>query len=63
MDDSVDTIRIAAEKRAIEIGANINVYTYGSASGGLLGRGVGVVVTRGYPTSPKVVMTIRWSGA
>ena len=32
-DDNVDTIRIAAEKRAIEIGADFNVYTDGSTSG------------------------------
>ena len=31
-DDNVDTIRIAAKKRAIEIGADFNVYTDSSAS-------------------------------
>ena len=62
-DDNVDTIRIAAEKRAIEIGADFNVYTDGSASGGLIDGGAGVVVTRGNPTSPRVVKTIRRRGA
>ena len=51
MDDNVDTIRIVAEKRAIEIGADFNVYTDGSASGGLMDGGAGVVVTRGNSTS------------
>ena len=45
-DDNVDTFRIAAEKRAIEIGADFNVYTHGSASGGLMDGGTGVVVTQ-----------------
>ena len=58
-ENNVDTIRIAAEKRAIKIGACFNVYTDGSTSGGLLDGGAGVVVTRGNPTSPKVVKTIR----
>ena len=62
-DDNVDTIRIAAEKRAIEIGADFNVYTDGSASGGLIDGGAGVVVTRGNPTSPDIVKTKRWRGA
>ena len=57
------TIRIAAEKRAIEIGADFNVYTDGSASGGLMDGGVGVVFTRENPTSPKVVNIIRRRGA
>ena len=35
--NNVDTIRIVAEKRAIEIDADFNVYTNGSASGGLVG--------------------------
>ena len=48
----MNTIRIAAEKRAIEIGADFNIYTDGSASGGLLDGGAGVVVTRVNPTSP-----------
>ena len=52
-DDNVDTIRIAAEKRAMEIGADFNVYT-----DDLLDGGESVVVTEGYPTSPKVVKTI-----
>ena len=43
-DDNVDIIKIAAEKRAIEIGADFNVYTDGSASGGLMDGGAGVVV-------------------
>ena len=62
-DDNVDTIRIAAEKRAIETGADFNIYTDGSSSGGLMDGGAGVVVTRGNPTSSKVVKTIRWRGA
>ena len=41
-----DTIRTAAEKRAIEISADFNVYTDGSASGGLMDGGAGVVVTK-----------------
>ena len=40
-DDNVDSIRIAAEKRAIEIGADFNVYTEGSAYGDLLDGGTG----------------------
>ena len=62
-DDIVDTIRIAAEKRVIQIRTDFNVYTDGSASGGLLDRGAGVVVTRGNPISPKVEKTIRRRGA
>ena len=54
-DDNVDTIRIAAEKRTIEIGADFNAYTDGSASGGLLDGGMGIVVTWGNPISPKVL--------
>ena len=50
-EDNVDTIRIAAEKQAIEIGADFKVYIDGSASGGLLDGEAGVVVTRGNPTS------------
>ena len=46
-DDKVDTIRIAAEKRSIKIGADFKVYTDGSTSGTLPGRGAGFVVTRG----------------
>ena len=46
------TIRTVAEKRAIEIGADFNVFTDGSASGGLLDGGAGVVVIKGYPSSP-----------
>ena len=56
-DKNMDTIRIAAKKRAIEIRADFNVYTDGSVSGSLLDEGVDVVVTRGYPTSPKVANT------
>ena len=41
-DDNVDTT-LAAETRVIGIGADFNVYTDGSASGG----GSGVAVTRG----------------
>ena len=62
-DDNVDIIKIAVDKRAIEVGADFNVYTDGSASGGLLDRGAGVVVTRGNPISPKVEKTIRRRGA
>ena len=58
----MDTIRIVVEKWGIEIVA-FNVYTEGSASGGLLDRGAAVVVTREYPTSLKVVKTIRRRGA
>ena len=58
-----DIIKIAAEKRNIEIGADFNVYTDGSASDGLLDGGAGVVVTRGNLTSRKVVKTIRQRGA
>ena len=43
----MDTIRIAVEKRDIEIDADFNIYTDSSASGGLMDRGAGVVVTRG----------------
>ena len=57
-DDNAGTIRIAKEKRAIEIGADFNVYTDSSASGGFMDRGSGVVVTRGYSTSPEVMTTI-----
>ena len=59
----MDTIRLAAEKRAIEIGADFNVYTDGSASGGLMDGGAGVVVTRGNPTSPEFVKTMQRKGA
>ena len=38
----MDTIIIAEEKRSIKIVADFNVYTYGSASGGLLDGGAGV---------------------
>ena len=62
-DDTMDTIRIDAEKRVIEIVADFNVYTDGSASGGLLGGGGGVVITWGYPILPKIVKTIRRRGA
>ena len=47
---------------AVEIGAYFNVYTDGSASDGLFDRGVGFVVTRGNPTSPEVLKTIRKRG-
>ena len=46
-DDNMDKIRIAAKKR--DICAEFNVYIDGSASGGILDRGVGVVVTRETP--------------
>ena len=59
----MDTIRIAAEIRAIEISADFNVYINGTASSGLLNGGSSVVVTRRYPTSPRVVKTIRQRGA
>ena len=62
-DDNVDIIKIAVDKRAIEIGADFNVYTDGSASGGLLDGGVGVVVTRGKSNSPCVMKIIRRRGA
>ena len=62
-DDNVETIRIAAEKRAIEIGEDFNVYTDGSVSGGLMDGGKGVVVIRRNPTSHRVVKTIRRRGA
>ena len=42
-----DTIKIAAKEQAIKIGADFNVYTEGSASGGILDGGAGVVVTKG----------------
>ena len=61
-DDNVDTIRIAVEKQPLEIGADINVYTVGSTSGGLLDGGAGVVVNRRNPTSLKDVKTIRRRG-
>ena len=51
-DDNVKTIKIAAEKRVIEIGAHFNVYTDGLQDGG-----AGVVVTRRNLTSPEVVKT------
>ena len=57
--DNVNTIKIAAEKRTIKIGADFNIYTDGSASGGLLDGGAGVVVPRGSPTLPEFVNTIR----
>ena len=56
----MDTIGISAEKRAIEIAADFNVYTNGSASGGLMDGGAGVVRN---PTYPKFVKTIRQRGA
>ena len=59
----MDIIKIVAEKWAIEIGADFNVYTGGSVSDGLLNVGVGFVVTRGDPTLPEVVKTIRRRGA
>ena len=62
-DDKVDTIRIAGEKRAIEIGANFNVYTDDSVSRSLLDGEAGVLVTRVNPTSPKVVKKLRRRGA
>ena len=52
------TIKIAAEKRAIGIGADFNFYT-----DGLMDGGAGVVFTRGNPTFSKVVKTIRRRGA
>ena len=55
----MDTIKIAAEKRVIEIGADFNVYSDGSTSGCLLGGGATVVVTNESLTSPEVVKTIR----
>ena len=63
MDNNVDTIKIAAEKRAIKIGADFNVYTEGLASGDLLDVPEGVVVTRGKPSSPEVLETIQWRAA
>ena len=62
-DDNVDTIKIAAETRAIEIGADFNVYTTSSEFGGLLDGGAGIVVTRENPSSCEVVKTIRRKGA
>ena len=61
-DDNLDTIKITAEKWTIEIRADFNIYTDGSASGGLLVAGAVVVVTKGNPTLPKVVKTIRQRG-
>ena len=55
----MDTIKITAEKRAIEIIADFNVYFDGSPFSGLLDGGAGVVVTRGNPILPEVVKTIR----
>ena len=39
-------IKIFAGKRVIEIGADFNVYTDGSASGGLLDGGAIVMITK-----------------
>ena len=60
--DNVDKIKIAAEKRAIEIGADFNVYTNGSASGHLMDGGADVVITRVNPIFLDVVMNIRRRG-
>ena len=54
---------MAADKRTFEIGADFNVYTDNSASGGLLDGGADVVVTRLNQTLPEVVKTIGWRGA
>ena len=54
----MDTIKVVEEKRAIEIIAEFNVYT-----DRLLDEGTGVVITRVYPTSLKIVKTIRRRGA
>ena len=59
----MDTIKIAAETKAIEIGPGFNVYTNGSASAGLLDGRAGAVVTRRNPSSPEVVNTLRRRGA
>ena len=56
---NVGTIKNAAEKWAIEIGADFNVYTDGSASGDLLDD----VVIKGNPTPPEALKIIRWKGA
>ena len=55
--------KIAAEKGAIEIGAESNVYTDDSASGGLMNGGSGVVVNSGNLSSTEDVKTIRRRGA
>ena len=62
-DDYVDKIKIATEKRTIEIVADFNVYTDGSASDCLLYGGTGVVINSGIMTSPEVVKTTRRRGA
>ena len=63
-DDNVETVKMTAEKQAIEIGADFNVYTDVSASCGLLDEGAGIVVTKGSnPTSHKDVKTTWRRGA
>lgn len=56
-DGNVDTNKVPQESQAIDIGADFNVCTDGSAPGGLLD--VGVVVTRVNQTSQEVVKTMR----
>ena len=42
----MDAIKVATERRTIKVVAAFNMYTDGSASGGLLDVSAGVVVTR-----------------
>ena len=58
-----EDIRQAARRRFAEIGAEINIFTDGSALGGTTEGGAAVVITRGSLDQPEVVTTISAKGA
>ena len=61
--DSSATIRMAALNRSRELGADINIYTDGSAYAGIMIGGAGVVITNGDTAEPTVIENIHIKGA
>ena len=61
--DEHQAIQEAALICCLEIAADYNIYTDGSATGGTLNGGAAVVVTKGDPRDPEVITTIMARGA
>ena len=61
--DEVPIKKAAALNRIREVNAPINIYTDGSASGGIYEGGSAMIVTRGDPEALEVIETRRERGA